>query len=67
MKTVTLTIGAQDPDDKTYVLKSSESAFYVRVSEYTVINMVEQGRDHYLQLPPTPAPEPASETSSSGS
>jgi hypothetical protein len=66
-KTVTLTIGAQDPDDKTYVLKSSESPFYVRVSEFTVINMVEQGRDHYLQLPPTPTPEPATETSSSGS
>lgn len=56
-KTYTLTVGAQDPDDKTYVVKSSESAYYVRVAEYSVRSLVENGREAYIQVTPTPAPE----------
>jgi hypothetical protein len=37
---------------------SSESPYYVRVSEYTVKDFVEKARDGFLELPPTPTPEP---------
>jgi hypothetical protein len=59
--TYTLTVGAQDPDDTSYVVISSESPYYVRVSGYSVQNMVENGRDDFLVQPtPTPTPEPES-------
>jgi len=47
-------------------MKSSESPYYVRVSEYTVKMLVERGRDDYVRLPETPTPEPTPETSSGG-
>lgn len=53
-KTVTLRVGAQDPDDNSYVVISSESPYYVRVSEYGVKDLVEKARDDFLQPPPTP-------------
>jgi len=56
-KTVTLQVGAQDADDKSYVVKSSESPYYVRVSEYSVKPLIENTRADFLQLPPTPTPE----------
>jgi hypothetical protein len=55
-KTYTLSVGAKDATDNSYVVKSSESAYYVRVSEFSVKDMVEKGRVDFLQLPPTPAP-----------
>jgi hypothetical protein len=62
-KTYTLRVGAQDPADSSYVVKSSESDYYVRVDEFTVKNLVEKGREDFLQQPPTPtpAPEPTAE------
>jgi len=58
-KTYTLTVGARDPADNSYVVKSSESLYYVKVAEYSVKDLVEKTRDGFLQLPPTPAPAPA--------
>lgn len=55
-KTYTLKVGAQDATDKSYVVISSESAYYVRVSQYSVQDLVQKGRDGFLQVP-TPTPE----------
>ena len=57
-KTVTLLVGAQDPADKSYVVKVSESPYYVRVAEYNVQALVEDTRDSFVQPPPTPEPTP---------
>ena len=62
-KTVTLWVGAQDPDDKSYVVISSESPYYVRVSEYSVQSLVENARDDFIEMPPTPTPEGDTDTS----
>jgi hypothetical protein len=59
-KTITLRVGAQDPGDNSYVVISSESPYYVRVSEYSVKDLVERTRDDFLQVPPTPTPEATS-------
>ncbi|MEE8391610.1 MAG: DUF4340 domain-containing protein [Anaerolineae bacterium] len=56
-RVVTLRVGAQDPDDNSYVVISSESPYYVRVSEYSVQSLAENTRDDFIELPPTPAPE----------
>jgi hypothetical protein len=56
-QTYTLWVGAQDAEDNNYVIRSSESAYYVRVSEYSVQDLVEYTRDDLLELPPTPTPE----------
>lgn len=55
-RTVTLTIGAKNGTDNSYVVKSSESAYYVRVAEFSVKDLVEKARDGLLQQPPTPTP-----------
>ena len=62
VKTMTLRVGAQSEEDDSYVVISSESPYYVRVSAYTVSDFVEKTRDDYLELPPTPTPEPESAT-----
>ena len=54
----TLRVGAKDPDDGSYVVISSESPYYVRVSEYSVQSLVENTRDDFLELPPTPEATP---------
>lgn len=59
-KTTTLRVGAKDPDRNSYVVTSSESSYYVRVSEFTVKDLVEKARDDFIQLPPTPTPEETS-------
>jgi hypothetical protein len=51
--TYTLAVGAQDADGS-YVLKASESPYYVQVSEFTAQDWVENGREDFLELPPTP-------------
>jgi hypothetical protein len=56
-RTYTLRIGAQDPDDLSYVIISSESPYYVRASEFTVKDFVEKVREDFLVVPPTPTPE----------
>lgn len=57
-KTYTIRVGAKSDEDSSYVVISSESPYYVRVSEYTVKDFVERTRDDFLELPPTPTPEP---------
>jgi hypothetical protein len=57
-KTFTLRVGAKRVTDNTYVVSSSESPYYVRVSEFTVQALVENGRQDFLELPPTSTPEP---------
>lgn len=54
-KTITLTVGAKDATDNSYVVKSSESEYYARVAEFSVQELV--GRDHagFLVATPTPA------------
>ena len=56
-KTVTLWVGAQDPDDNSYVVISSESPYYVRVSEYSMQSLVNNTREDFIETPPTPTPE----------
>ncbi len=56
-RTVTLYVGAQDPSDNSYVVTSSESPYYVRVSEPTVQGMVENARQDFLEVPATSTPE----------
>lgn len=57
-KTYVLQVGAKDPADNSYPVKSSESDYYVRVSEFAVKDFVEKARDGFLQLPPTPEATP---------
>jgi hypothetical protein len=59
-KAYTIRVGAKSDEDNSYVMISSESLYYVRVSEYTVKDFVERTRDDFLELPPTPTPEPTS-------
>lgn len=54
-KTITLTIGAKDATDSTYIVKSSESSYYVKVNDYSVSELVTRGKANFLQQP-TPAP-----------
>jgi hypothetical protein len=57
-KTYTLWVGAQDPADNSFVVKSSESDYYIRVTEYAVKDLVEKGREDFLRQPLTPTPIP---------
>jgi hypothetical protein len=59
-KTYTIRVGAKDDEDNSYVVISSESPYCVRMAEYTVKDFVERVRDGFLELPPTPTPEPTS-------
>ena len=54
---VTIRVGAQDPEDESYVIISSESPYYVRVASYSVQDLVDKTRDGFLQLPPAQTPE----------
>lgn len=54
-KTYTLKVGAQDPSDSSYVVSSSESAYYVAVASYTVSPLVENTYESFLETPATPA------------
>jgi len=54
--TYMLHVGAKDGSDNSYVLKSSDSPYYVRVAEFTAQDWVEKDREGFLELPPTPAP-----------
>ena len=47
--THTLVVGAQDEESGGYVVKYSESPYYVRVAEYTVTAMVDNAREDFIQ------------------
>ncbi len=53
-KTVTVRVGAQMDDG--CVVKSSESPYYVQVAEFGVQNLVDNGREDFLKIEPTPTP-----------
>lgn len=55
--TITLHVGAFDEESSSYVVKSSESPYYVRVSEFTAKSLVENAREDFVQLLPTATPE----------
>ncbi len=57
-KNYTLRVGAKDPEDNSYVVISSESPYYARVSEFAVQRFVEAVREDFLELPPTPEATP---------
>ncbi len=52
----TLTLGAQDADDLSYVAKASSSEYYARVAEATASLFVNARREDYLQAEATPTP-----------
>jgi hypothetical protein len=54
-----LIIGAKDLSDNSYVVKSSASPYFVKVAEYNITSMVEDGRDAFIVQP---EPEAESET-----
>jgi hypothetical protein len=58
---ITVRVGAQNPEDDSYVVKSSESPYYVQVAGYAVQDLVDKTRDDFLELPPTPTPEAETE------
>lgn len=60
IKTITLVIGAENPDDKTYIVKSSESKYYVKIAGYNVQDFVNLVRSYFIQATPTPQASPVS-------
>jgi hypothetical protein len=56
-RTVTLLVGARDADDASYVVKSSESDYYVHVAEASLKTLLESDRESFLTEPPTPQAE----------
>ena len=54
-----LRIGAKDAQDEGFVVKSSESPYYVVVAGDAVQDFLEQGSNDLLEAPPEPTPEPA--------
>ncbi len=56
-KTVTLRVGAKEADDASYVVKSSESDYYVHVVEASLKTLIESDREAFLEKPPTPEAE----------
>ncbi len=60
-KTITLHVGAYDEESSSYVVSSSESPYYVRVSDFTAQPLVENTRDDFVQLLPTATPEMVTE------
>ena len=53
-----LRIGTEDTQEKGFVMKSSESPYYVFLADYVVRDFVENGTADLLVPPPTPTPEP---------
>ncbi|NIS83474.1 MAG: hypothetical protein GTO14_25495 [Anaerolineales bacterium] len=49
-------MGAKDPVDNSYVVHSSESPYYVRVSEFADKDMVEKAREDFVETISTPTP-----------
>jgi hypothetical protein len=54
---ITLLAGAQDATDQSYVVHVSTSPYYVRVSQYYMKSLVENGLAEYLAPKETPTPQ----------
>jgi hypothetical protein len=64
-QTYTIRIGAQNPDDKTYVAHVSSQPYYIRISDFTGNSFVEKTRADLLEAPtPAPSAEATEETES---
>lgn len=50
-KTTTLTVGSSPAEEGNYVIKSSDSAYYVEVAEFVVENLINRSRTDYLEVP----------------
>lgn len=59
--TITVEIGAQSAEDNSYVVKSSDSPYYVRVSEYGVKSLLDKTAGDFV-VAPTPVPEEVTPT-----
>jgi hypothetical protein len=57
----TIRIGAQNPDDKSYVAHVSSQPYYIRISDFTGNNFAQKTRADFLEEPPTPTAEPTEE------
>lgn len=57
-QTWTLRVGAKDDETYSYIVRSSESPYAVRVADYAVKDFVEKTRADFLQVPSTPTPKP---------
>jgi hypothetical protein len=57
VQTSILRVGARSEEDQSYVVISSQSPYYVNISEYTVKDFVERQRQDFIEQPPTTAPE----------
>lgn len=55
-RTETLRVGAAR-EDGSYVVKWSGADYFVTVNAFSVEGLVNNGRDAFLQIPPTPTPE----------
>jgi len=55
---ITLLVGAQEPADSSYAAHVSTSLYYVRVSQYSVKALVENGVNELLVPEATPTPQP---------
>jgi len=55
---ITLLVGAQDPTDRSYVVRVSTSPYFVQVGEYNVKPLVENGAGAYVAQTETPTPKP---------
>lgn len=54
-----LRVGARDPQDSTFVVKASNSPWYVRVNAFVLEEVVNAKREDFLQVPtPTPVVTP---------
>jgi hypothetical protein len=51
--TYTVQVGAQSSDDSSYVVKASESPYFVHVAKYSLQDWVEKTRDELLEKPET--------------
>ncbi|MBE2197356.1 MAG: DUF4340 domain-containing protein [Anaerolinea sp.] len=54
-RSYTLLVGAQNRDNGNYIVKWSDADHYVEVSAFAVEGLVGNGRDDFLEIPPTPA------------
>jgi hypothetical protein len=57
-QTHTLAVGARLVEENAHFTKWSDSPYYVLVAQYTVKEWIEGTRDGFLELPPTPTPQP---------
>lgn len=65
-QTFTIQVGAQG-EDNNYVVKASNSAYYVSVASFTVEDLLERNRDSFLAEPEGETPTESGNGPSSGS